>query len=92
MRYIPSLGEARLRYPPQSLPSTAPLRGAPLRQAPNRLHRQLPLHKGVLRGVEAALQAIDHLQAQGVKFVTVRELFACKGVVPACGKLYRMAK
>ena len=50
------------------------------------------MHDQYSSTVEAALQAIDHLQAQGVKFVTVRELFACKGVVPACGKLYRMAK
>ena len=50
------------------------------------------MHDQYAATVEAALQAIDHLQAQGVKFVTVRELFACKGVVPACGKLYRMVK
>lgn len=50
------------------------------------------MHDQYAASVEAALQAIDHLQAQGVKFVTLQELFACKGIVPECGKMYRMAK
>ena len=50
------------------------------------------MHDQYAVSVTAALQAIDHLQAQGVQFVTVEELFSCKGVTPACGKLYRMVK
>ena len=42
--------------------------------------------------VEAALKAIDHLSAQGVRFVTVEELFAEKCVTPEGGKVYCMAE
>ena len=50
------------------------------------------MHDQYATTVEAALQAVDHLQAQGVRFVTVQELFQCEGVTPVCGKLYRKAK
>lgn len=50
------------------------------------------MHDQYATTVEAALQAIDHLQTQGVRFVTVQELFQCEGVTPVCGKLYRKAK
>lgn len=50
------------------------------------------MHDQYAASVEAALQAVDHLQAQDVKFVTLQELFDCKGTVPECGKLYRMVK
>lgn len=50
------------------------------------------MHDQYAATVEAALQAIDHLQAQGVEFVTVQELFAKMGIDPVCGRLYRMAK
>lgn len=50
------------------------------------------MHDQYAATVEAALQAIDHLQAQGVQFVTVQELFARKNIHPVCGTLYRMAK
>lgn len=50
------------------------------------------MHDQYATSVDAALQAIDHLKAQGVQFVTVRELFENKNVVPVNGKIYRMAK
>ncbi len=50
------------------------------------------MHDQYAASVDAALQAIDHLQQQDVRFMTVQELFVCKGVTPTCGKLYRMAK
>ena len=49
-------------------------------------------HDSYKTSVEAALMLIDHLQEQGVKFVTVEELFAVKGVTPENGKSYRMVK
>lgn len=42
--------------------------------------------------VEAVLAAIDHLSSQGVRFVTVEELFAIKGITPEKGKTYCSAK
>ena len=42
--------------------------------------------------VEAALAAADHLTEQGVKFVTVEELFAIKGVTPEKGVTYRCVR
>lgn len=50
------------------------------------------MHDQYAASVEAALQAIDHLQAQGVQFVTVQDLFAKKNADPVCGRLYRMVK
>ena len=49
-------------------------------------------HDGYETSVEAALAAVDHLMEQGVRFVTVEELFAVKGVTPENGKTYRCAK
>lgn len=46
-------------------------------------------HDSYPTSVEAALAAVDHLTAQGVRFVTVEELFAIKGVTPENGKTYR---
>ena len=42
--------------------------------------------------VDAALAAIDHFREQGIKFVTVEELFAIKGITPEGGKTYRSVK
>lgn len=39
--------------------------------------------------VDAALQTVDSLQAQGFELVTVEELFALRGVEPAAGEVYR---
>lgn len=50
------------------------------------------MHDQYATTVEAALQAVDHLQAQGVRFVTVQELFQCESMTPVCGKIYRKAK
>ena len=50
------------------------------------------LHDRYLNSVEAALRAVDHLQQQGYRFVTVAELLAWKGVEPAAGEVYRCAK
>lgn len=47
------------------------------------------LHDQYPATLSAALTAIDHLQQQGVCFVTVEELFALRGVTPETGKLYR---
>ena len=41
---------------------------------------------------ELALEIVDRLQPRGVRFVTVEELFAVKGVQPACGTLYRRVR
>lgn len=49
-------------------------------------------HDSYQTSVEAALAAVDHLSAQGVKFVTVGELFAIKGITPENGKTYRSVK
>ena len=50
------------------------------------------MHDRFPETVEAALQAVDHLTSQGVKFVTVKELFREKSVEPEDGKVYRMAE
>ena len=49
----------------------------------------LLLHDCYPTSVTAALEIVDRLQPRGVQFVTVEELFAVKGVQPACGPLYR---
>ena len=49
----------------------------------------LLLHDCYPTSVTAALEIVDRLQPRGVQFVTVEELFAVKGVQPACGTLYR---
>lgn len=46
------------------------------------------LHDIYPSSVEAALQAIDELSAQGYQFVTVEELFALKGISPQSGRFY----
>ena len=46
------------------------------------------LHDLYPTSVDAALCAIDTLNAQGYQFVTVEELFACCGVTPQCGCFY----
>lgn len=50
------------------------------------------MHDQYKTSVEAALRAVDRLSARGVRFVTVKELFAIKGVEPTCGKVYRRTK
>ena len=47
------------------------------------------LHDRYLNSVDAALRAVDHLQQQGYRFVTVAELLALKGVEPERGEVYR---
>lgn len=49
------------------------------------------LHDIFPTSVEAALQVVDSLQAQGWRFVTVDELFALRGVEPVRGESYRSA-
>ncbi len=49
------------------------------------------LHDRYLNSVEAALRAVDHLQQQGYRFVTVAELLAIKGIAPESGQEYRNA-
>ena len=39
--------------------------------------------------VDAALPAVDALQAQGYGFVTVEQLLQARGIVPQAGELYR---
>ena len=46
------------------------------------------LHDPYPSSVDAALQAIDVLGAQGYEFVTLEELFACFGVTPEAGHFY----
>ena len=46
------------------------------------------LHDLYPTSVEAALQVVDALQAEGYAFVTVEELLAANGVTPEPGKLY----
>ena len=46
------------------------------------------LHDIYPSSVEAALQAIDELSAQGYQFVTVEELFALNGITPQSGRFY----
>jgi len=50
------------------------------------------LHDRYLNSVSAALQAIDHLQQQGYRFVTVSELLAIRGIEAAPGVTYRCAR
>lgn len=47
------------------------------------------LHDIYPSSVEAALQIVDALQAEGYRFVTVEELLLLNGVVPQPGVLYR---
>lgn len=49
------------------------------------------LHDIYPTSVEAALRAVDTLQAKGYEFVTVEELFARRGIEPQDGQVYRMA-
>lgn len=49
------------------------------------------LHDIFPTSVEAALQVVDTLQAQGWRFVTVDELFALRGVEPVRGESYHSA-
>lgn len=49
------------------------------------------LHDIFATSVEAALQAVDTLQAQGYRFVTVDELFQAKGIELRQGEDYRCA-
>lgn len=49
------------------------------------------LHDIFPTSVEAALQVVDTLQAQGWRFVTVDELFALRGVEPVRGESYHNA-
>ena len=41
--------------------------------------------------VEAALMAVDSMQKQGWRFVTVQELLECRGITPRAGSVYRCA-
>lgn len=50
------------------------------------------LHDIYPSSVDAALQVVDTLQAQGYHFVTVAELLALNGVEPQPGKLYRTGR
>lgn len=50
------------------------------------------LHDRYLNSVSAALQAVDHLQQQGYRFVTVAELLTLRGIQPEGGETYRQAK
>ena len=47
------------------------------------------LHDSYPSSVEAALEAVDRLQAQGVEFLTVRQLLARKGIEASAGTVYR---
>jgi peptidoglycan/xylan/chitin deacetylase (PgdA/CDA1 family) len=47
------------------------------------------LHDIYPSSVEAALAAVDELQKQGVRFVTVAELMEARGVVPQAGQVYK---
>lgn len=50
------------------------------------------LHDRYLNSVSAALQAVDHLQQQEYRFVTVAELLDLRGIQPEGGETYRQAK
>lgn len=50
------------------------------------------LHDIYPTSVEAALQVVDTLQAEGYWFVTVEELLAINGVLPEPGVMYRSGK
>lgn len=47
------------------------------------------LHDIYPSSVEAALAAVDELQKQGCRFVTVAELMEARGVVPQSGQVYK---
>lgn len=47
------------------------------------------LHDIYPTSVDAALEIVDRLQAEGYWFVTVKELLAIKGITPEAGKMYR---
>ena len=47
------------------------------------------LHDIYPTSVEAALEIVDKLQAEGYWFVTVQELLALNGIQPQPGVLYR---
>ena len=49
------------------------------------------LHDPYPTSVDAALQAIDTLSAQGYEFVTLEELFARSGTTPEAGHFYLRA-
>ena len=49
-------------------------------------------HDRYLNSVEAALRAVDHLQQQGYRFVTVAELLSIKGIEAEGGEVYRCTK
>lgn len=49
------------------------------------------LHDIYPTSVEAALEIVDKLQAEGYWFVTVKELLTIKGITPEAGKMYRRA-
>ena len=49
------------------------------------------LHDIYDTSVDAALEIVDRLQAEGYWFVTVEELLAIKGITPEAGKMYRKA-
>ena len=49
------------------------------------------LHDIYPSSVEAALEIVDKLQAEGYWFATVQELFTIKGITPEAGKMYRRA-
>ena len=46
------------------------------------------LHDFYATSVDAALEIVDRLQAEGYVFVTVEELFRIQGVEPQPGTLY----
>lgn len=46
------------------------------------------LHDFYATSVDAALQIVDRLQAEGFVFVTVEELFRIQGLTPQAGTLY----
>lgn len=49
------------------------------------------LHDPYQTSVDAALQAIDTLSAQGYEFVTLKELFSRFGITPEAGRFYLRA-
>ena len=49
------------------------------------------LHDIYDTSVDAALEIVDRLQAEGYWFVTVEELLAIKGITSEAGKMYRKA-
>lgn len=49
------------------------------------------LHDFYPTSVDAALEIVDKMQAEGYEFVTVKELFKLKKITPHCGKIYRHA-